>query len=81
MTKQGVHLPAKTEPNTLKNEEISTIFAISDILPKITGHGKKQENVIHIQEENQSVERGPEMTEMREPAKTLKELLWLYSSI
>ena len=35
---------------------------------KIPRHVKKQENVIRVQEENQSGERGPEITEMGEQA-------------
>lgn len=42
---------------------------------KIIRFLKKQENVIQSQEENHSIERGPEMTEMRKQAKTLKGLL------
>lgn len=48
---------------------------------KIVRFLKKQENVIQSQEKNHSIERGPEMTEMRKQAKTLKGLLRLFSGI
>ena len=71
----------KTKPNTLKSRNFNTILKMSNSQLKIMRLLKKQENVIQSQEENHSIERGPEMTEMRKQAKTLKGLLQLFSGI
>ena len=49
---------------------------------KITRHSKKQENVTHNQEKNQSSDTNLEITENMElAAGTLKQLLKMYSEI
>lgn len=71
MSEQSPKLFENTTKSSVQQCKIHNVWH----LIKITKQTKKQENMTHTQEKNQTIEAVPEMTEVMELAKNLKYLL------